>query len=156
MLHKQKKLISTFVISLLMLCFFASTALAADPTVTFYDANLCTISGETATPGVSLINNTSVPSGLQHIELQFNHNVAANLSTNQNYIHLKNTTTQTMESISVYRLGDGSPFSIEKRNLFFDANLVSGNSYQIIIDPGLVAYNGYTLGSTQTVDFTVQ
>ncbi|MDT3425316.1 hypothetical protein J2Z22_000832 [Paenibacillus forsythiae] len=156
MFAKPQKLISTFVVSLLMLCLLASTAFAADPTVTFNGANLCTISGDTATPGVSLINNTSVPSGLQHIELQFNHNVAANLSTNQNYIHLKNTNTQSMVAITVYRLGDGSPFSIEKRNLFFDANLVSGNSYQIIIDPGLKAYNGYTLGSTQTVDFTVQ
>ncbi|MBC2581448.1 hypothetical protein [Clostridium sp. DJ247] len=139
-----------------MVCLFAFPALAGgDPTLYFYDANLCTISGQTATPGVSLVNNNSVASGLQHIELQFNHNVAYYTSYNQSYVHLKNTTTQTTIPITLYKLGDGSPLDPEKRNVFFDANLVSGNSYQIIIDPGFKAYNGSTLNYTQLVNFTV-
>lgn len=131
--------------------------------LTFLDANLCTINGQTATPGISIINNTNVHSGPNTIEIHIDKNIISETiyngqtvyAYNQRCITLKDLTNNSNVLISVYRLGDGSPTDPEKQHLFFDANLVSGHSYEIRIDASLIANNGLQLGTTKYVNFTV-
>jgi len=148
-----------------MVCVLAAPAFAAGTNpLNFVDANICTINGQTATPGISIVNNTSVPSGTEIIELQLDKNVVSDVvyngqtvyAHNQGSVTLKDISKAAYVSISVYRLGDGTPADLEKQHLFFNANLVAGDNYEITIDSSLIANNGLTLGTTKTVDFTAQ
>lgn len=134
--------------------------------LTFLDTNLCTINSQTqtATPGVSLINNANVPPGQNTIEIQIDKNIVSDTVYNGQTVYAHDQSSVTLEDltknsnvpISPYRLGDGTPADMEKQHLFFDVNLTSGDSYEIKIDASLIANNGLTLGTTKYVDFTVQ
>jgi len=163
-LNLKKQLISAFMIFSMVFCLSFNAFAAGSNPLNFVDANLCTINGQTSTIGVSIVNNATVASGSQHIALVFDKNIVSDIvyngqtvyAHNQGAIHIKDLTTNIDLPISVYRLGDGSSTSPEKQHIFFDANLISGDSYEITVDADFIANNGLTLGYTKTIDFTVQ
>ena len=151
---------------LMMVLSMAPAALAAGTNpLTFLGANLTTTNHTTesdplkqiSTPGVSLIDNNSVPSGPQSIDV----NIDKNFITDAIYIHnegcitLQDVTTSSNVPVSFFRLGATDGTGVYKTHLYFDVNLVAGHAYQIRIDTSLVGNNGLTLGTTQYVNFKV-
>ena len=146
---------------------FATPASGSNP-LNLLGVNLATINGSHATGteslGASIINNRSVPSGLDTIDINIDKNIISDAAFpivnnqtvfvhNQGCIKVKDLTANSNVSISVYRLGDGTPNDTYKNHIFFDVTLISGDSYELTIDPTLIANNGLQLGTTQPIDF---
>jgi putative cell wall-binding protein len=172
-LNLKKQLLAVFMVFSMVFCLSFTTFAGGSNPLNFVDANLCTINGtingtindQSPTIGDSIVSNTHVSSGPQHIELVFDKNVISDAvyngqtvyAHNQGCIKITDLTTKTDLPISVYRVGDGSNTDLEKQHLFFDETLISGDNYEITIDSSLIANNGLTLtGGTKTIDFTVQ
>jgi len=110
-----------------------------------------------STPGISIMNNNNVPSGSQTIDIYYNKNIIADAiyANNRACITLKDITNNSDVPISVFRIGLADYRGVYKNHLYFDVDLQSGTSYQIIIDKNLEANNGSILGTQKTIDFKV-
>ena len=132
--------------------------------LTFLGANITTTNHLTesdplkqiSTPGVSIIDNNSVPSGPQSIDISIDKNIITDIhyDHNQSCITLKDVTTSSNKAISFFRLGATDGSGIYKQHIYFDVNLQSAHKYELKIDGSLMANNGLTLLTTKTVDFT--
>jgi hypothetical protein len=160
---KQQILTIFMVFSMVFSLSFTTLAAGTNP-LNYVSTNTCTISGSTSS-NYNPIDGGIAASGSQHIVLVFDKNVVSDAvyngetvyAHNQGAIHLRDLTTSTDLPISVYRLGDGSSTNPEKQHIFFDADLTSGDDYEITVDADFIANNGLTLtGGTKYIDFTAQ
>lgn len=141
-------------LALLLVCVFilslTSTALAGTNPLNYVGTYL--------ESNGAVVDNSTVPTNAT-FQIKFDKNVTNDsiLANNIQCIVLK-TTSGTVVPATVYRKGTGLPGDPERQNLYLDPNssLVSGQSYQIIISPDLIAYNGLTLGYEKIVNFNVQ
>lgn len=158
---KQQILTIFMVFSMVFYLSFTTLAAGTNP-LNYVSTDECTISGSTSSNYVLLDNSLTAPSGSKHIVVVFDKNVTSDTVYygesvyvhNQSRIHL--TDNGVAVPISVYRIGDGSTADPERQHIFFDANLVSGHSYEVTVDADFIANNGLTLGTTKYVDFTAQ
>lgn len=122
----------------------------------YVSSNLTTISGSTSSDGDSVDGSSNVPVN-PVIRIVFDRNVTTDAlwPANQQCFTMKNSSGASA-SINVTKISNADNFE-ERRNVFItpDSSLTAGKTYTITISGSLEANNGNTLGSDQTITFTV-